>query len=409
MIPLEILSLATLSFWILLALDRSRAWPTELRLTEEASLPPDGPAALPPSVVAVVPARDEASVLPETLPALLAQEDPELRVVLVDDASSDDTASVAQEVAQAAGLEDRLRVITAETTPAGWTGKVHALACGVAAARQAFPEGEGPDWILFTDADILHRPGSVRALLARALGTEGYDLVSVMARLQAETFWERLLVPPFVFFFQLLYPFRRVKRPGSRVAAAAGGCVLLRRSTLEAAGGLESIRGEVIDDVALAKRVKAISGRLWLGFDAGIRSRRSYRSLGGLWNMVARTAFVQLRHRLALLLLVLVALALFLAAPALVALAAGSWLGLGGGGGAEPSLVRAVVWSLLAWVLSARAILPAVRHHRVPGAYAWTLPFAAILYGAMTLSSAWRHLAGRATRWKGRSYGAAAR
>lgn len=386
MTPLAILAAASMLFWALLALDPARRWPRECRLPE-----PHGGTLGPQEggdVVAVVPARDEAEVLPRTLPVLLDQLDGRLRVVLVDDDSTDGTAAVAREAARRAGAADRLTVVPATPTPPGWTGKVHALACGVEAVRRRF----APEWLLFTDADIRHRRGSVAALLAEAR-EEGRDLVSVMARLSAVTFWERLLIPPFVFFFQLLYPFRRVREPGSRVAAAAGGCVLLRRATLERAGGLASIRGAVIDDVSLARRVRDAGGSLWLGLDPGIVSVRPYRGLGELWRMVARSAFVQLGYRWSLLAVVLTGLVLLVMAPPFVA-----GVGVLAGDGIAAGLAG------LAWGLEAWALLPAVRHHRVPGRWAWGLPFAALLYGLMTAHSAWNHLTGKGSRWKGRAY-----
>lgn len=416
MTPLEILALLTLVFWLGLLLDRRRAWPRECFLpgagearegrdpgeVAEEPAPQAGTA-----VTAVIPARDESAVLPETLPAVLGQTVPgiELCVVLVDDGSTDGTAEVAREVARRAGLGDRLRVLKAPPTPPGWTGKVHALACGVREATKVEGGGHGdagpPEWLLFTDADIRHRPGSLAALLATA--REGsYDLVSVMARLHAETFWERLLVPPFVFYFQLLYPFRRVRSRRSKVAAAAGGCVLVRRDALEAAGGVEAIRTAVIDDVSLAKRVATAGGRLWLGLDPGIVSVRPYRGLGELWRMVSRSAFVQLRHRWDLLLAVLVGLGVFVVAPPFLAAVAGWKLWVGASPGA--STARALAAALGAWALEAAALWPSVRHHRVPGGWAWSLPFASILYGLMTASSAWNHLLGRGARWKGRTY-----
>lgn len=398
---LEILALAPLVFWLLLAADRSRAWPRERTLPQEARLREEDAS----RVVAVVPARDEAEVLPDALPSLLSQGAGGFRVVLVDDGSSDGTAAVARRLAASGGWEARLSVVEAPPTPAGWTGKVAALAVGVEEARR-LAGGEGPEWLLLTDADIRHRPGSVAALLARA--AEGYDLVSVMARLGAESFWERLLLPPFVFFFQLLYPFRRVADPASRVAAAAGGCILVRRAVLEAAGGMEAIRGAVIDDVSLARQVKAAGGRLWLGIDPGIASVRPYREalggLAGIWRMVARSAFIQLRCRWDLLLVTLLGLALFVVAPPFLLAAAGLALA-GAAPAAVPSLVRAVAWAGGAWALGAVALLPVVRHQRVPLPFAAGLPFAGALYGLMTASSALRHRQGRGAAWKGRTYG----
>jgi len=426
MSPLTFFALLPLAFWLGLTLDRRRAWPDDCVLKETASGIPAGAG----SVAILVPARDEAEVLPETLPSLLAQIGPgaEIRVVLVDDGSTDGTAEVARRVAGEVAGESTgsLTVIQATPTPPGWTGKVHALACGVeAVSREVFEDTgdadeEPPEWLLFTDADIRHRPGSLASLLARA--REGgddrdgpFDLVSVMARLHAETFWERLLIPPFVFYFQLLYPFRLVRSRRSRVAAAAGGCVLVRRQTLEAAGGLAALHDAVIDDVSLARRVASAGGRTWLGLDPGIVSVRPYRGLKELWRMVARSAFVQLRYRWDVLVVVLSGLAVLVVSPPFVASAAawqmGRWaleqgaLGQGATAGSTlPALVAALVAALGAWALEGWALRPAVHHHRVAGGWAWTLPFSSILYGLMTFSSAWSHLTGRGARWKGRSY-----
>jgi len=213
----------------------------------------------------------------------------------------------------------------------------------------------------------------------------------VMARLCSESFWERLLMPPFVYFFQLLYPFRRVSDPRSRVAAAAGGCVLVRSSLLERAGGLGAIHGEVIDDVALARRVKLAGGRCWLGFDPDVVSVRAYGGLGEITRMVARTAFNQLGYRYTLLAATLGFLGLFFAAPPLLALL-----------GALTHQLGAAAAALATWGLQALHFLPVVRHQRVPPAFALTLPLAAILYGYMTTISAWRHFSRAGVEWRGR-------
>ncbi len=391
---LTLTGLLPLFFWALLALDRSRAWPAELRLP--AAVP--GEAGPPAGVVAIVPARDEATVLGATLPALLAEA---RRVVLVDDGSSDGTAAAARALAAAGRRSERLSIVEAAPPPPGWTGKVHALASGVEAVERT--AAGGADWLLFVDADIRLRPGTVAALLEVAKGgVDGasYDLVSVMARLRAKSSWERLLIPPFVFFFQLLYPFRRVRRRDARVVAAAGGLALVRRRALEDAGGLAALRGAVIDDVALARCIAAAGGRVWLGLDGEVESVRAYEGLAGIWRMVARSAYVQLRLRPDLLALTLAGLALLVVAPPFVLAAAAGRLA---GGGAAHEALPALAASLAAWALEARMLSPAVRHHRAPIAWSATLPFAAIFYGLMTAHSAWLHHLGRGAGWKGRS------
>jgi len=391
-IVLEIVSFLSLVFWILLTLDRSRNWPAEVLLPEAVTLPTTQSDL----VVAIVPARNEADLLPATLPALLGQEGVSMRVILVDDGSTDGTAAVARQVAESTGRGDRLEVIEAGKRPRGWTGKVHALHRGYQAAGT-------PDWLLLTDADIWHRQGSVLSLLRQAEAGETekpFDLISVMARLRAQTFWERLIIPAFVFFFQLLYPFRRVMQEGSAAAAAAGGCILIRRQVLETAGGFEAIRGAIIDDVTLAKRIREVGGRLWLGFDPGVCSRREYPRLRDLWQMVSRTAFTQLDHNWALLMVTLLGLAIVVVSPPVV-------IGLGlldlvlDDASASRSVIRAMIWAMTAWLLMTRSLRPAVRYHEVAAGWSAALPVSGILYGLMTVTSAWRHLTGKGPSWRG--------
>jgi hopene-associated glycosyltransferase HpnB len=305
--------------WVYLLACHGGFWRTDQRL------PPGRDPAEWPAVTAVVPARNEAAVLPATLPSLLTQDYPgKLTVVLVDDDSADGTAQVAEKLAAASGqpFQDVIRLVPAGQRPDGWAGKVWAMECGLATAGQ-------PEYVLFTDADISYAPGTLTALV-RAADGGGYGLVSQMALLRTETAWERLIVPAFVYFFAQLYPFRRVSRPQARTAAAAGGCMLVRREDLAAAGGLAMIRGARIDDVALGRVLKRAGVRCWLGLTTDVRSRRPYPSLAGLWDMVARSAYTQLRYSPLLLAGTLAGLAwLYLLPPAaalagLAAAAAGS-------------------------------------------------------------------------------------
>jgi hopene-associated glycosyltransferase HpnB len=352
-----------------------------------------------PPVAIVVPARDEAQMLPGTLPTLLAQDYPgAARLILVDDGSADGTAGLARRLAEeAAQSRIRVTVVPAGDPPAGWTGKLHALRRGVAEAyAQTGPAETAPaEFLLLTDADIAHGPGSLRALVEAATA-QRLDLVSQMARLRVATGWERLVVPAFVYYFALLYPFRWCNRPRSRCAAAAGGCTLVRRSALESAGGLEAVRDAVIDDVAVARLVKRAGGRIWLGLADQVDSLRPYPRLADLWDMVARSAYAQLRHSAPLLAGAVAGLAaVFLAPPALAVagLAAGE---------ATAAALGAAAWSIMIGTY-----LPMLRYYRRPPPEAALLPFTAAVYLLMTVDSARRHRVGRGAAWKGRTYAGA--
>jgi hopene-associated glycosyltransferase HpnB len=384
-------SLAALA-WAYLVAGHGGYWRTD------QGLPPGGRAAAGPwpRVVAVVPARNEAAVLPVTLPTLLTQDYPgDFAVVLVDDDSSDGTADVAEGLAAKLGGPacGRLQIIRASPTPAGWAGKVWAMEQGRRAAGDAA-------YLLFTDADIGYAPAVVASLAAAATGDDR-GLVSQMALLRAETFWERLIVPAFVYFFAQLYPFRRVNRPGSRTAAAAGGCMLVRRSALEAAGGLEPIRGARIDDVALGRLLKRhpVTSRCWLGLTTEVTSRRPYPRLSGLWDMVARSAYTQLRYSPAVLAGTLAGLLWLYALPPAAALAGLAWLAAGGGATAG-WLAGA---GLAGWAIMAASYVPMLRLYRLSPWRAPLLPLVAILYAAMTADSARRYHLGRGGQWKGRT------
>ena len=418
--------------WVYLLAGHGGFWRTDVRLPGSPGSPGPQPW---PSVVAVVPARDEAAILPETLPTLLAQEYPgAFSVVLVDDASTDGTAAVAAAVSTRAprpgpparhwpsprGLRPSgstaghwpgpsgaaagsapagvpLRVVSGSPPPVGWAGKVWAMAQGVAAAGEC-------DYLLFTDADIVLEPGVV-ADLVRAAAADDRALVSQMALLRRETGWERWIVPAFVYFFAQLYPFRRVGRPRARTAAAAGGCMLVRREMLAAAGGLERIAGARIDDVALARLLKRgpVRARCWLGFTTSVHSRRPYPGLGGLWDMVARSAYTQLRYSPALLAGTVAGLCwLYLLPP--VATLGGLAAAAAGGHPAGP----AVWWwcagaGLAGWALMTLSYLPVLRLYRLSPLRAPCLPVIALLYTAMTVDSARRHRMGRGGEWKGRA------
>ena len=344
-----------------------------------------------PDVVAVIPARNEAAVLPATLPTLLAQDYPGgLRVLLVDDQSSDGTAEVATALArQTAGAG--LRVVAGAPPPDGWAGKVWAMEQGRSAAGQA-------GYLLFTDADIAYRPGTLTALV-RAAEADDRALVSQMALLNAGTFWERLLVPAFVYFFAQLYPFRRVNRAGARTAAAAGGCMLVRGAVLAAAGGFGPIRGARIDDVALGRLLKRLPARCWLGLTTDVASLRPYPNLSGLWDMISRSAFTQLRYSLFLLIGTVAGLLWIYLLPPAAGLAGLVWLAAGGGSAAGWLAVA----GLTGWVLMSASFVPMLRLYRLSVLRAPSLPLIALAYAAMTVDSARRYYAGRGGQWKGRT------
>ena len=345
-----------------------------------------------PSVVAVVPARDEAAMVPETLPSLLGQGYPgELSVVVVDDGSTDGTAEVAEALGR--NPDTPLKVIRGEPLPEGWAGKVWAMAQGVAAAG-------GCDYLLFTDADIAFAAGAVEELV-RAAVTDDRALLSQMALLRADTGWERWIIPAFVYFFAQLYPFRRVGQPRARTAAAAGGCMLVRREVLAAAGGLERIRGARIDDIALARLLKRppVAARCWLGFSTDVRSHRPYPRLALLWGMVARSAYTQLRYSPALLAGVVAGLAWLYLLPPVAAL--GGLAALAAGAGAGAAWCAAA--GLAGWAVQAVTFVPMLRLYRLSWLRAPALPLVALLYAGMTVDSARRHYAGRGGEWKGRT------
>jgi hopene-associated glycosyltransferase HpnB len=377
--------------WLYLLAGRGGFWRTDVRLPGRADAPdPDRW----PSVAAVVPARDEAAILPVTLPTLLAQDYPgEFAVVLVDDGSSDGTGAAAAALAGRAPGQVALRVVTGRPLPPGWAGKVWAMAQGVAAAGDC-------DELLFTDADIAFERGTLTALV-RAARADDRALVSQMALLRAKSGWERWIVPAFVYFFAQLYPFRRVGQPGSATAAAAGGCMLVRRDALAAAGGLGRIAAARIDDVALARLLKRGPGRArcWLGFTTAVHSRRAYPGLAELWQMVARSAYTQLRYSPALLAGTVAGLCwLYLLPPA--AAAGGLAAGLAGGGAAAWWVAVA---GLAGWALMTVSFVPVLRLYRLSPLRAPALPVIALLYTAMTVDSARRYHAGRGGEWKGRT------
>jgi hopene-associated glycosyltransferase HpnB len=348
-----------------------------------------------PAVAAVIPARNEAAMLPVTLPALLGQDYPgPLSAVLVDDGSTDGTAEVATKLAADAGRP--LRVVAGSARPDGWAGKVWAMAQGLRAAEVSEVPGT---YVLFTDADIAWAPGTLRALVAAA-EADDRDLVSQMALLRTATGWERVIVPAFVYFFAQLYPFRRVSVPGSRTAAAAGGCMLIRREALERSGGLAPIRGALIDDVAMGTMIKRQRGRIWLGLSREVVSVRPYPGLASLWQMVARSAYTQLNYSPVLLAGTLLGLVFLYVLPPAGALAG---LALLAAGPATAPVILTAAAGLAGWALMSLSYLPMLRVYRLSPLRAPGLPLIALLYAAMTADSARRYYTGRGAEWRGRA------
>ncbi|MFB7554820.1 glycosyltransferase [Streptomyces brevispora] len=375
------IAVGSLAVWVWLLLGQGFFWRTDQRLPDRAA-----PAHWP-SVAIVVPARDEADMLPVSLPSLLAQDYPgAAEIFLVDDCSEDGTGDLARALSVRHGGLPVTVVSPGEPEP-GWTGKLWAVRHGMALAR-----ARDPEYLLLTDADIAHEPDSLRELVAAA-GSGGFDLVSQMARLRVESVWERLVVPAFVYFFSQLYPFRWVNRVGARTAAAAGGCVLLRTEAAVRAGVPESIRQAVIDDVSLARAVQRGGGRIWLGLADRVDSVRPYPCLADLWRMISRSAYAQLRHNPLVLLGTVLGLALVYLAPPVTLVA-----GLLGG---EP----AAAWAGgVAWGVMACTYMPMLGYYRQSLWPAPLLPFTALLYLLMTVDSAVQHYRGRGAAWKGRTY-----
>jgi hopene-associated glycosyltransferase HpnB len=381
-----VLTSAAALAWVYLLTLHGGYWRTSQRL------PPDRGSADPlPAVTAVIPARNEADVLPQCLPSLLGQDyRGQFSVILVDDDSTDGTGQIAAELAAAAGGAE-LTVVTARPTPAGWAGKVWAMSEGVRAAGDA-------DYLLFTDADIGYAPGTLTRL-AGAAAAGRYDLVSQMALLASDSPAAKLLIPSFVYFFAQLYPFRRVSGRRSKTAAAAGGCMLARAETLATAGGLAQIKGARIDDVAFGRLLKRTGGQCWLGLTTDVVSIRRYDRLADVWDMVARSAYTQLGYSLAATVSCVLALAwLYLLAPA--ALLAG--LGLLAAGASAATATWLAAAGLAGWLLMTVSYAPILRFYRLSLLRAPSLPLVAGLYAAMTADSARRYLAGRGGEWKGR-------
>jgi hopene-associated glycosyltransferase HpnB len=368
----EVTGAIALAIWIYLVFARGGFW---LEFYRRSAAP--GRLRHAPAIVAVIPARNEAPVVGQAIDSLCSQGYPgRFHIILVDDSSDDGTA----DAARSAAPRDLLTVVHATAMPEGWSGKLWAVAEGVRRAERL-----APDMLLLTDADIVHAPGALTGLAARA--ESGYDLVSYMATLECQTLAERALVPAFVFFFFMLYPPAWVRNARRRMAAAAGGCMLIRRTVLEGMGGIAAIRGELIDDCALARAVKRRGSRVWLSLNLGTRSIRPYGTFAEIGRMISRTAFTQLRHSVWLLLATALGLAAtYLAPPLISVLGSRREAGLGS----------------LAWLLMSCAYFPALRFYRRSPVWAPFLPLVALFYLGATVHSALAYWLGAGGMWKGR-------
>jgi hopene-associated glycosyltransferase HpnB len=366
-----------LTIWLYLLLARGTFW----RLSEDEIAPK--PRENWPRVVAVVPARNEAETIARAIVSLASQDYPgEFEIIVVDDQSADGTAALARQAAAESGATRRVMVRSVAALPPGWTGKLWALNEGISAAAE-----EAPAFFWFTDADVVHEPDTLRRLVFRA-ERDSLDLASLMVLLQAKTFPERLLIPPFLYFFLMLYPPRWIADAKARTAGAAGGCILLRRSAIERFGGIAAIRSELIDDCALARAVKKSGGKIWMRLTRRSVSLREYGKFAEIRDMIARTAFAQLRFSFVLLVVTLIGLFVTF------------WL----------------AWILFftgddpAWIMASTAVsvmtttfLLTVRFYGLSPIWAFTLPVAALFYGYATCVSALRYWLGRGGQWKGRA------
>ncbi len=369
-IILTLFAITGAAIWLTILLLPWRPWSTNEVLDVSSPLPEVDLG----DITVLIPARNEAETIKATLPALTAQ-GRGLNIILIDDQSSDGTGQVARKA-----VDENLLIIKGKSLPSGWTGKLWALEQGRSHIRTPFT--------LLLDADIEPLPGIIGEL-KRAMQERDVQLISLMAELRMDTFWEKLLMPAFIYFFKLLYPFRLSNTGTSRVAAAAGGCILLETRLLHEIGGFDSLRGELIDDCALARRVKTLGYKTWIGLTHSVRSIRPYEKLRTIWEMVARTAFTQLNYSGLLLALCTAIMVLSFVVPGL-----GLFLPSG----------MAKFFSALGLAIMILCYLPTLKFYGLPGRWALALPLIGILYLAMTWTSAMRYWLGGGSHWKGRAY-----
>ena len=379
-LPLLILAAISLVIWVVLTFLRGGFWQVQRFNADVEKF--ESPSSWP-RVVAIVPARNEAETISQVVESILKQSYPgDFQLIVVDDHSEDRTAALAMAAAQSAGAEGRIRVVSAETLPGGWTGKLWAMRQGVedSAALSA-------EYVWFTDADIVHAPDTLERLVARA-EHQKLHLASLMVLLQAKSFAERLLIPAFLYFFLKLYPPKWIADAKAKTAGAAGGCILLRRGALERIGGIKAIRSEVIDDCALARAVKRNGGSIWMGLTRKSVSLRAYSTFKEIRDLIARTAFTQLGYSALVLIGTLVGMLLTYVVPVIIAFS-----------------TQAILWrlGLAAWALMTISYLPTVRFYGLSPLWAPTLPLAAAFYSYATWVSALRYWLGKGGEWKGRA------
>ena len=343
-----------------------------------------------PDVWAIIPVRNEAKVISDSLSSLLQQDyQGEFNIVLVDDQSTDQTATIALKVAQNLNCPSKLHLVSGQTLPGGWKGKIWAIAQGI---DYLSTHNIQPDYLLLSDGDIEHERHNVQKLVDFAQ-IKGLDLVSLMVLLKCQSFWEKLLIPAFVFFFEKLYPFEWVNNPRKAIAAAAGGCILIRRQTLEEIGGIAVIRDALIDDCSLAGKVKSQNYKIWLGLTSSNISLRPYDELKTIWDMVARSAYTQLNYSVLLLIVsVLGMILVYLTAPITLVI------------GLIYQNIAIALAAIIIWLIMAIAYFPTIRLYKLPVWWSFTLPAIALLYTLMTIDSARKYWLGKGEVWKGRNY-----
>ena len=371
-----LLSALALAIWVYLIFARGAFW-----LCRERDSAREALAAALPQVAVVVPARNEAENIAQSITSLLRQDYPALSVVLVDDDSTDGTAEVARRTAGALGKQDRLTIVNGSPLPPRWTGKLFAVKQGIAAAEEKF----ATKYLMLTDADIVHASDTARWLVAHA-ERHSRVLTSLTARWRCENLPERVHIPAFIYYFAMLYPFAWVNRPDHPMAGAAGGCMLVRADALRAAGGIEVIRGALIDDCALARAMKK-QGPIWLGLTDRVVSIRPYATWGDIRRMVARSAYAQLNYSPLQLIGCIAGLILTYLVPPFMALFASGW---------------AQIFGLAAWLMMAMSFQPILRFYRLSPLWGVALPAISFLFMLYTLDSAYQYFAGKGGTWKGR-------